>query len=53
MINKLKSFKDIDPALPVILTESGIGKQIKIIKIPSPPTTEQINNKINNTIPKI
>jgi hypothetical protein len=53
MINKLKSFKDIDPALPDELTDSGIGKRIKIVKIPKPPTTEQINNKINNTIPKV
>ena len=33
--------------------KSGIGKRIKTVKIPKPPTTEQINNKINNTIPKI
>jgi hypothetical protein len=33
--------------------KSGIGKRINTVKIPKPPTTEQINNKINNTIPKI
>ena len=35
------------------LIKSGIGKRIKTVKIPKPPTTEQINNKINNIIPKV
>jgi hypothetical protein len=60
MINKLKSFKDIDPALPGPPTEASNGLKFAIAKksdiassIPKPPTTEQINSKINNTIPKV
>ena len=33
--------------------KSGMGKRIKTVKIPKPPSAEEINNKINNTIPKV